>query len=439
VNLFLDRRGIVVNFALIAAMAALAGALAQPASAQIELDSAPFHYSTADYHDAVTAVQEQLDRGDARLEYDDEHGYLKSVLKLLKIDPASQVLVHSKTSFQLRRISPRRPRAVYFNDDVYIGWVQQGDVIEVMATDPELGETFYTVSQEQDSKARFVRDRGQCLTCHSSSRTQGVPGALVRSSFVDAGGQPHYGAGTFLTSHRSPLEDRWGGWYVTGTHGEMRHMGNAISPDRQNPRALDRESGANLTDLSERIDVAPYLTPHSDLVALLLLDHQTQMHNYIARASYETRSALHYDRTMNEALKRPADHVSETTERRIAGAGYKLLEYLLFVDEFRLTSPVKGTSDFAKHFQALGPKDHQGRSLRDLDLNTRLLKYPCSYLIYSPSFDQLPQPIKQCVVDRLHKVLTGKDQSSEFAHLSPADRQAILEILTETKPGLWGE
>lgn len=216
----------------------------------------------------------------------------------------------------------------------------------------------------------------------------------------------------------------------------MRHMGNAIA-DRNDPDNLDRESGANVTELSGLLDVSPYLTQHSDIVALMVLEHQIQMQNHLTRANYENRAASHYDGVMNAALDRPEDHVSESTDRRIAAVGDKLLEYLLFSDEFRLTAPVEGTSAFAREFAARGPRDSQGRSLRDFDLQTRLFKYPCSYLIYSDSFNQLPPGVKSYVTQKLHDVLTGRDWSEEFAHLSNPDRSAILQILTETKPDLW--
>ena len=420
---------------LLSALVLCLGAVV-PVMAQLQFEREPINYAAA-ANDPVTQLQKSLESGKTALDYDEEHGYLPALLELLDIDTSSQVLVYSKTSFQLRRISPRRPRALYFNEHSYVGWVQGGDVIEIMTTDPDQGEIFYTLEQEKVERPQFVRDRGQCIVCHASSRTQGVPGGLVRSMFVDAGGQPHYGSGTFTIDHTSPFSERWGGWYVTGTHGSMRHMGNIISTDRQRPETVDREAGANITDLKEKLNVEPYLTPHSDIVALMILEHQTQMQNFLTLANFECRIASHYDASMNKALDRPADYVSDTTRRRIENVGDKLLRYMLMADEFQLTSPVKGTSDFAAHFQQRGPRDSQGRSLRDLDLQTRMFKYPCSYLIYSASFDQLPATVKNHVATRLRAILTGEDKSEEFTHLSAADRRNILEILDETKPELW--
>ncbi|MCA9220527.1 MAG: hypothetical protein KDA71_09390 [Planctomycetales bacterium] len=407
-----------------------------PALAQLEFERPPIDYLKRETRDPVAQLQQRIDRGEVKLEFDDRQGYLASVLQLLDIPVSSQALVFSKTSFQLRRIAPAHPRAIYFNDDNYIGWVQQGDVVEVASVDPEQGAIFYTLSLDPTEKPKFVRDRGQCLTCHASSRTQGVPGHLIRSVFAEASGQPLLGSGTFTTNHESPFSERWGGWYVTGTHGSMRHMGNVLA-SRHEPENLDRESGANVLELSDRFRTSPYLTPHSDIVALMVLEHQSQMHNALTFASYETRSALHYDQVMNEALDRPADHQSESTDRRIAAAGERILRHLLFTNEFQLESPVKGTSTFAEDFAAVGPRDPQGRSLRDFDLRTRMFKYPCSSLIYSASFDALPAPMKSYVTRRLGEILDGHDaKNPDFAHLTEADRQAIREILVATKPDL---
>lgn len=411
--------------------------LGRTASAQVEFEREPILYHERERNDPIARLQKRIDAGETTLEFDPEHGYLPAVLRELKVPESSQMLVFSKTSFQLRRISAARPRAVYFSDDVYVGWVQHGDVVEVSAVDPVLGGVFYTLAQEPSESPQFIRDKGQCLSCHASSRTQGVPGHLVRSVFAGKDGQPQFGSGTYTTDQRSPFENRWGGWYVTGTHGEMRHMGNATVASKLRPEELDREKGANITDLSPLLDISPYLAPTSDIVALMVLEHQTQMHNFITAAHYEAVSAAHYDGIMNRALKRPDDYQSDSARRRIAAAGDKLIRYLLMSDEFRLTAPVAGVSSFAEEFEKLGPRDSQGRTLRDLDLTQRLFKYPCSYLIYSTAFDALPEPVLEYVSQELSSILAAEpgEVGDEFGHLSGHDRQNIAQILRETKPG----
>ena len=296
---------------LIAGLAATALLLAgSPANAQPSgFEQPPINYSQAEVHDRVAQLAAKVESGEVTLEYDEQFGYLKSVLAELDIPTSSQTLVFSKTSLQLHRIAPARPRSLYFNDDVYVGYCQQGDVLEFAATDSQQGATFYTLKQSEESTPRLVRDRGGCLSCHASSRTQNVPGYLVRSVFADASGRPQFGRGTFTTDQTSDFKDRWGGWYVTGKHGSMRHMGNTFSPADE--QSFDREPGANQTDLTAHFSTDTYLTPHSDIVALMVLEHQTQMHNAIAAANYETRQALYQSYQMNEMLGRDKDYVSE--------------------------------------------------------------------------------------------------------------------------------
>lgn len=389
-------------------------------------------YLDAEVDDPVAQLVAKIESGEVDLEYDEEHGYLSAVLEALDVPVSSQTLVFSKTSLQLHRISPRRPRALYFNDDVYVGWCQRGDVLELAATDARQGAIFYTLKQTPQSRPEFIRDQGQCLTCHASSRTQDIPGYLIRSVFADRAGRPILGSGTFTTDHESPFSERWGGWYVTGEHGRMRHMGNTIFTE--NDREGDREAGANLQTLDGLVSTEPYLSPHSDLVALMVLEHQTQMHNAMAAANYETRQALHQSFQMNELLDREPDHISESAERRINAVADRVVSHLLMVDEFQLQDPVSGTSQFATEFMERGERDSAGRSLRDLDLEQRLFRYPCSYLIYSKAFDGLPDEVRGRVIAKVLDILNGRDDSPEYAHLTPTLRREILAILRETKP-----
>ena len=407
-----------------------------PAAAIAGSDDEPILYSKTPVHDPVAKLQEQMTRGELKLKFDDEHGYLASVLEALKIPQSSQALVFSKTSFQRNLISPHRPRALYFNDDVYIGWVRGGSVLEVASMDSKQGAAFYTLKQEQSAKPRFVRQTYDCLQCHESGMSQGVPGLLMRSVYSDEEGQPVLSAGTFVSNDQSPWRQRWGGWYVTGKHGSMRHMGNVILADEEHPEQLDVNFGANLTDLCQRIKTAPYLTPNSDIVALMVLEHQTHLHNLMTKAGYETRIALRDQQAMNQALKEKPDYRSPSTTHRIESACEPLVRAMLFAGEAKLTDPVKGTSDFASEFAARGPFDKQRRSLRQFDLRHRLFKFPCSYLIYSEQFDALPPDAKSYVYRRLWEVLSGQDGSPAFSCLSAEDRADILQILRETKSNL---
>lgn len=386
-------------------------------------------------NDAVARLQRQLDSGALKLEYSEPRGYLDSVLKHLGVPASSQGLVFSKTSFQLHRIMPSNPRAIFFNDETYVGWVRGGDVLELAAVDHKLGGVFYILEQEKVTQPR-IRRNDECLQCHVTNGTRNVPGFMVRSVYPDARGYPIAPLGGFITNQTSPLKERWGGWYVSGAHGAERHLGNQRFDEKggdYNPAQL---ASQNVTNLEPRFNTLNYLTPHSDIVALMVLEHQTQMHNLLTRLSYETRMALRDQEVINEALGRPADELSDGAKRRMARAVDDALKYLLFAGETRYASPIKGASNFAQEFSSLGPKDRQGRSLRDLDLRRRLFRYPCSYLIYSEAFDALPPPALDQLYRQLWLVLTGQSQDKEFAAITPEERKAVLEILRETKKNL---
>ncbi len=405
-----------------------------------EFEEPPISYSSSTPANCISELQSKIDSGEVNLKYDDHFGYLPEVLSSLDVPIESQMFVFSKTSLQLRRISPTTPRAVYFNENVYIGFCQDGDVLEVSASDPNLGTVFYSMRQEQQDRPQFRRHTDACMVCHSSSRTEGVPGHLVRSVFVDTDGTPILSSGSRVVDHTTPFEHRWGGWYVTGTHGSQQHLGNLTIDGRDVPEPLDNSAGQNVSKLADRFDVSKYLSPHSDIVALMVLEHQALTQNRLTKANFATRQALAHEKMLNEMLENPPNKRLDSTTRRIQNAGDELVEALLFVDEAKLKEPIAGTSEFNRVFPEAGAHDKAGRSLRDFDLKTRLFQYPCSYLIYSDAFNGLPAETKSYVWQRLWNILSGTDQSDRFAHLSVADRKAILEILRATVrdlPDVW--
>lgn len=411
------------------ALAGLSGSYIVP------LDNEAIQYASRPIDDAVTRLQKKIASGEAKLTFEDGHGYLPSVLKAFEIPVESQILVFTKTSFQAPRINPRMPRALYFNDKVSVGFVRGGDVLEIAAHDPKQGVVFYTLDQEQTFKPKFTR-ADSCLQCHQTGGTLGVPGLFVSSVFPDPTGMPLFQNGTMVVNQTTPLEKRWGGWYVTGTHGKQTHRGNAVVRDRNRADQLETEGTQNRTDLTRLFDTGAYLTPHSDIAALMVIEHQTHMTNLITRVGFEARMAVHSSQVINKALGEPVDKLSESTARRINNASEELLEYMLFSQEAPLTEPVRGTSGFAEVFAKAGPRDANGRSLRDIDLTRRLFRYPCSYMIYSEAFDDMPTEARERILRRLWEVLNGDDKNPAFKHLSKEDRQAILEILTETKKNL---
>jgi hypothetical protein len=396
----------------------------------------PLAYSSSTPDNVISKLEVKLAAGKAKLEYDPGMGYLPALLRELGVPVSSQTLVFSQTSLQRQRISPRTPRALYFSDDVYVGYCHHGEVLEISAADAKLGTVFYTLAQNRDQPPRFARQTDNCLLCHASSQTQSVPGHLLRSVFADAQGQPLLSEGTYRVDQTTPFEQRWGGWYVTGTHGKQTHLGNLIVRTPRVARPVENPDSQNVTDLGDRIEKAAYLSAHSDLVALMVLEHQTEAHNLLTRANFEGRLAVAMEESLNREMKLPPDHSWDSTGVRIRSVGEALLRYLLFSQEPPLTEKVCGTSNFAQEFSQRGPCDARGRSLRDFDLEKRLFRYPLSYLIYSPSFAALPDRVKEYVWQRLDEVLTGKDTSKPFAHLSPEDRQAIREILLATHPNV---
>jgi hypothetical protein len=411
--------------------------LMRPARAQgPDLERDPINYNTAPADNPVSRLQQRLDAGQLKLTFEPGFGYLRSLLRELRVPTSSQMLVFSKTSLQRQRIAPQKPRALYFNDEIYVGFCQRGTLLEVSAADPQLGTVFYSLDQKPVSKPQFERQNDTCLVCHGSSQNQGFPAPLVRSVYSDRDGLPILSLGTYRIDHTSPLQQRWGGWYVTGRSGRQSHLGNLVVRDERQPEQIDNHANLNITDLTGRCDTSPYLTRYSDIVALMILEHQAGMQNLLARANFLTRLAMYDEAEISKALGRPPDYHSESTRSRIKNASEPLVKYLLCSGEAQLTEKVQGTSDFAKEFMARGPRDPRGRSLRDFDLEHRLFKYPCSYLIYSTAFDGLPGPAKEYIYHRLWEVLIGKEVSPGFAHLSAADRGAILDILRATKQGL---
>lgn len=395
----------------------------------VDLDHPAIKY-WSDTDDPVARLEKKLEAGTAHLDYsDDGRSYLASLLKNLGINPDSQMLVFSQTSFQAIRISPSTPRALYFNDSVAVGFVQHGDVLELAALDPRQGEVFYTLSATRSAAPRFAR-RNVCIQCHQGPATLGIPGIVVSSVYPDSGGQPLRRAGDFATDDRSPIERRWGGWYVTGKTGSQHHMGNAIVPDPTHPDELERKDTQNLTSLGWRVLTYSYLMPTSDVVALMTLEHQTRMTDLMIRTGWDTRIAQQTGKMDDPA-----------TEAKIDGEIEELVTYMLFADEAELRDPIEGVSTFMQTFPERGPRDKQGRSLRDFDLKTRMFRYPLSYMIYSEAFDGMPEYDRARIWQRIYDVLTGKDTGKTFARLTPEDRKAILEIVRDTKSGLpdyWG-
>ena len=333
------------GFALICVTLPAPAQIAVRNQGYVPFSEQPINYRTQEVTDPVAKLQKLLDHGNVKLDYESTHGYLKSVLEKLEIPLDTQTLVFSKTSFQYKKISPQAPRALYFNDDVYVGQVHDGKVLEFVSFDPMQGAIFYILDEHQSDHPVFQRAELDCTQCHIAAGTRGIPGVLLRSIFTTATGTQAVQTESFITGQQSPLKERWGGWYVTGTHGSQTHMGNVVVQDKDHPEQLDRAAGANITDLSKHINTAAFLTGSSDIVAHLVLGHQTQMHNLITLTNYQTRIAQY-------AAAKSGSALSDDQRKQYQKPAEELLRYLLFANEAPLESPVKGDSTFAQEFAA---------------------------------------------------------------------------------------
>lgn len=409
-------RKVVASVAVLSWVAAVAAAT-QITDAIIEPQHPAIGYGTPP-DDRVAELNRNLQAGTVRLDFEGRSGYLRALLAALDIPVESQIALFSGTSLQARNISARTPRTIFFNDSAAVAWMS-GGFIEIASHDPLQGAVFYVLPQTRMPGPQIARDT-RCLTCHYSTATLGVPGFLARSIPAAADGMILPWLGNYTTDHRSPIEERWGGWYVTG-RGAGRHLGNAPVADKGARELRVDESILNLTTLAGRFETGSYLSPFSDIVALLVFDHQMRMMNLLTRLGWEARVLAHERRADAAAALR--DVVVET------------VDYMLFVDEAPI-APVVGSSGFGEAFSARGPRGPSGRSLRDLDLERRLQRYPCSYMIYSEAFDALPPAAKTAVYQRMWDVLSGRVPEPKYARLSAADRRAVVEILRETKRDL---
>jgi hypothetical protein len=406
-------------------------------------DRIPFGHEPVDYFgkptdDAISKLSRRLATGDVRIEADSRHGYLKSVLKLLDVPLESQLLVYSKTARAPDLVSPKSPRALFFNDEVSVAWIPKSRELEITALDPVKGINFYTLSQPLDSPEdkkqataeaasaadptpTFLR-RDRCLACHAGRSSLEVPGLLLRAFQTDREGKPIVGFSR--VTHDMTYLRRWGGWYVTGSPDSLVHRGNLTSKADNVRQKSEPGFTSSLSDLSQKLDVGSYPYPKSDLVAHLVHAHQVHGTNLLIRASMESR------------LNRRSDVESE------------LIRYFVFADEPPLdlstadASTVLLASKFAKLFVARGPRDDRGNTLRNFSLDGRVFKHRLSYLIHSRMFDALPGECRTRLLRRLWTGLTSKTPDDDFSHLGQKERASIVAIVRGTVPRLptcWSE
>ncbi|MBW8865730.1 MAG: hypothetical protein JF610_00095 [Acidobacteria bacterium] len=372
--------------------------------------------------DRIATLNQALVDGARTLRRDDRTGYLQPVLDALGLSVDSQLLVFSKTGVQRAFTSPHNPRALFFDSSVVVGYIPGAPLIEVAAHDPQQGVVFYTLDQHASTPS--FRRATMCLTCHISATTLGVPGLIARSNAVGEDGnvQPQFGSNDI--THQTPHPDRWGGWFVTSEalvpYSQRAHAGNITF---SNGGVTSNQ--VFMEWLSSEPETRGYLSPASDIVALLLFDHQAHAINLLTRLNWESRVV---------AAGGPAG----TADGSLAPLETELADYLLFDGEAPPSVALETRPGFAQHFAAAFPKDRRGRSLADLDLAKRIARYPCSYMVYSPAFDALRPGVREAVYQRMIDALTRRDRRDERGRASAEDRRAVLEILRDTKPDFPG-
>ena len=267
--------------------------------------------------------------------------------------------VFSQTSFQAEWISMQNPRAIFFTDNVAVAWVRDAPVMELVAQDSQQGVIFYTLGQEPAETPSFTRN-DQCLACHLSWDTLGVPGLQVLSMYPLSSDKNAYATG-FVSDHRSYLEDRWGGWYVTGTHPGVAHMGNVEVTNVDDPDATAGQVRPVFGSLEGKFDLDGYPSAYSDIAALMVLEHQAHMTNLITRLGWEARRILHRDRMASPSGGSGAADGADF-EGLIQDAAAEFVDYVLFIDEVRLRGPIQGSSGLRRCFRrAVHETDGAGR------------------------------------------------------------------------------
>jgi hypothetical protein len=393
----------------------------------------PIRYSQTASQDAVAKMAAEIESGDWVVGNVDGKTFLKAVLNKLKVPKESQVLVFSKTSLQNSLINQRNPRSIYFSMDAYVGWVPGGKV-EVIIEDEKLGPVFYTIDPPfGDRPAKVVRATDSCLQCHATSRTSGVPGMFIRSVVPDQNSHPILSAGTSLVTDSTPLKERWGGWYVSGTS-DHPHLGNRWIPESALDGVEMKPEVSSHEDLSSLIDTGKYLQPTSDIVALMVLEHQCRTHNLMTKAKMGYQRALYFQKSYSEG--EDLNSQEGMSWKTADSSAKEIVDAFLFADEVDPGGDgVEGSEKFAEAFKRGGVKTAKGKSLRDFRLYGRIFKNRCSYMIHSQAFKGLPELVRERVFHHLREEL-GKEAGN---HLSSREKKTLRAILEETVPGFKSE
>lgn len=382
----------------------------------IDYESPPVQYSKEKPDNEIENLRNRLDSKESKLVYESRHGFLKSLLKELNISETSQVLVFSKSSLQTHHIGPKNPRAIFFNDTTFVGYLHGTiGMIEIAIADKNRGMSFYTLDQSKNEIPEIQLQINQCMTCHGGTRSLGVPGLIVRSVFTDEEGRVLFSAGGNLGENSNPLEKRWGGWYVTGRSGIQQHLGNFVLKDKKRPSKIDNFMGINLTQLDSFFASGEYPQPTSDIVALMVMEHQLNVLNYITRLVFESKIAT---------VTKDFSHIDNAVEN--------LVKQLLFSSELPLKNPIEGGEAFKMHFENFTSNNNFSKSLRILDLKKRIFKHPISFMICSDAYKGLPADVREKVQKKILMITSSDETIEGYEHLDVSNKKFIREILSST-------
>jgi hypothetical protein len=385
--------------------------------AKLDYKAPPHNYWERPPQDAVTAALKKIENGELKVDTSNDRAFVSSLLGALKVPVSSQLLVYSATSMQSGIINPRNPRALYFNDEIYVGFVP-GGLVEIMGVDPELGGVFYIFDKPQPGQLPRTDRSTRCFNCHAGSATMRIPGLLAESVAPIISGASYENYRRDEQGHQIPLADRFGGWHVTSA--------KPFGETKANIFARSDGSGVKIVKVKpgEMWDIEKHLLPSSDILPHLIHEHQIGFDNQVIHAAYIAREIGDKGRTPTLA-----------DDKRLNEKASALVRYILFADEAKLPpSGIVGDEQYAKDFLSNKKASGSGLSLKDLDLKTRMFKHRCSYMLYTPQWQKLPALIKNRVYAGMKLALSGKDRN--YAYLSAQERLAIVSILRETLPDL---
>ena len=377
----------------------------------------PHNYWEREPPDVFSALLKKLASGEVKLDTSDERSFARSVLAALDVPVSSQLLLYSATSMQSERINARNPRALYFNEDVYVG-VVPGGLVEVLSIDPEIGGVFHVFNPPQPGVMPTVDRPTKCFNCHATNATQRLPGLIAESVAPLPNGGSYESYRGKEQGHQIPLAVRFGGWHVTSA--------KPFGQTKEGAYAQTTPNGVRITRIKpgEMSDLGKYLLPTSDILAHLVHEHQLGFDNRVIQAAY-----------LGREMEAKGSARTFADDARLNDKARELVRYVLFADEAKLPAGgIVGDPQFAKDFARNKKAIASGASLKDFDLKTRMFKHRCSYMIYTPQWQKMPAIIKTKVYAGMKGALSGKNR--DYAYLPADERLGIVAILRETLPDL---